>query len=234
MRRLADAVMAAATVDQAEPLGDRMRAITLTGPDLADLKVAAGQQVRIQVGATNPLLNRLIGALRTYSVWAYDGRYLQLRVFDHGDGPGAEWARTVRAGDQVRLLKPEGGFVCRPSTYHVFAGDETASVAFGAMIRGLGDDAGVHAVIEVDTEHEQLPIPDVTWLHRNGRSAVRSTELVDAVAALDLPSAPGTAYLAGEAGTIQLIRNHLVRERGWNRRDIRTKPFWAPGKTGME
>lgn len=51
---------------------------------------------------------------------------------------------------------------------------------------------------------------------------------------LDLPGTPGTAYLAGEAGTVQMVREHLVRDRGWHRRDVVTKPFWAPGRTGMD
>jgi NADPH-dependent ferric siderophore reductase len=42
------------------------------------------------------------------------------------------------------------------------------------------------------------------------------------------------AYLAGEARTIQAVSQHLVRERGWPRRSIRAKPFWAPGKAGLD
>ena len=52
--------------------------------------------------------------------------------------------------------------------------------------------------------------------------------------ALPLPEHPGVAYLAGEARTIQTLRKILITERGWDRRDIRTKPFWTPGRTGME
>lgn len=143
----------------------------------------------------------------------------------------------MREGDAVHLLKPRGTFVTRPSSYHLFVGDETAQVAFGAMIRGLGNtrDTPVHSVIEVDTPEDRLDIPGTpTWLHRHGRPAANSAPLVAGVAALSLPSTPGTAYLAGEARTIQLVRAHLVRDRGWNHRDIITKPFWTPGKTGME
>jgi NADPH-dependent ferric siderophore reductase len=42
------------------------------------------------------------------------------------------------------------------------------------------------------------------------------------------------AYLAGEARTIQTLRKMLVTERGWDRRNIRTKPFWTPGRSGVE
>jgi NADPH-dependent ferric siderophore reductase len=57
---------------------------------------------------------------------------------------------------------------------------------------------------------------------------------VKAVRALDLPAEPGVAYVAGEARTIQAVRAHLVRDRGWSRRDVVTKPFWTPGKTGLD
>ncbi|MEO3828389.1 SIP domain-containing protein [Actinomadura sp. B10D3] len=39
---------------------------------------------------------------------------------------------------------------------------------------------------------------------------------------------------AGEARTVQAVRAHLVRERGWPRRSVLVKPFWTPGKRGME
>ncbi|MEV4085779.1 SIP domain-containing protein [Nonomuraea fuscirosea] len=51
---------------------------------------------------------------------------------------------------------------------------------------------------------------------------------------MDLPDTPGVAYLAGEARTIQAVRAHLVGERGWHRRDVRTKPFWTPGRKGLD
>ena len=58
--------------------------------------------------------------------------------------------------------------------------------------------------------------------------------LADAVRDLRLPDHPGVAYLAGEARTIQTLRKILITERGWDRRQIRTKPFWTPGRTGLE
>jgi NADPH-dependent ferric siderophore reductase len=49
-----------------------------------------------------------------------------------------------------------------------------------------------------------------------------------------LPDEPGIAYLAGEARTIQLVRKHLVKDRNWAKRDVVTKPFWTPGRRGMD
>jgi NADPH-dependent ferric siderophore reductase len=61
-----------------------------------------------------------------------------------------------------------------------------------------------------------------------------SVVLADAARALELPEHPGVAYLAGEARTIQVLRKILVTERGWDRWKIHNKPFWTPGRSGME
>ncbi|MCO6006313.1 siderophore-interacting protein [Actinoallomurus purpureus] len=103
---------------------------------------------------------------------------------------------------------------------------------FGPMVRALGD-APVYGVIEVDTPEDRLPV-DLTWRYREGAPAASSATLVAAVRDLDLPDEPGTAYVAGEARTVQAVRDVLVRERAWGRRSVLTKPFWTPGKQGME
>lgn len=258
-RRLFDRLLLPARVHAIEQRAPRLRHVTLAGPALAGLAWLPGQHVRLQVGAGPGAVDWLIGALRTYSVWNYDGETIELIVYDHGDGdgdgsgPGAEWARTAQAGDELRLLKPEGGFTTTPAAYHLLAGEETAQVAYGPMLRALPADARVFGRLEVDGPDERLdlgrdpnpgqdPEPnshpdrtwDLDWSYRRGRSAASAQTLVDAVRALDLPAEPGMAYLAGEARTIQLIRRHLVEERNWPRRNVRTKPFWTPGKKGLD
>ncbi len=61
-----------------------------------------------------------------------------------------------------------------------------------------------------------------------------SSATVAARAALALPDDPGAAYLAGEARTCQLVRRYLLQERGWPRRAVTVKPFWAPGRRGLD
>ena len=218
---LIDRLYVRGTVVAAEPATPRMRRIAISAPGL---DWTPGQHVR--VAADGPMTRR------TYSIWDYDGASIELRVLDHGDGPGARWARAVRPDEEVLFGRPEGSLVTRPSPYHVFAGEETAAVAFGPMLRALGD-APVYGVIEADTPDDRLPV-DLTWRFREGAPAAPSAALVAAVRELPLPDEPGTAYVAGEARTVQAIRAHLVRERGWPRRSVITKPFWAPGKKGME
>jgi NADPH-dependent ferric siderophore reductase len=234
-RRLLDRLLLPAHVHAVSLHAPRLRRITLAGPGLEGLTWLPGQHVRLQVSDAPGAVDWLVGTLRTYSVWDYHGKTMDLIVYDHGDGPGATWARTVTPGDELMLMKPQGDFTpADPAAYHLFAGEETAQVAYGPMIRALPAGARVFACLEVDTPDERLDLgrpDDVRWTYREGRA---DSSLVDAVRALDLPPEPGVAYLAGEARTIQRIRRHLVEERNWPRRSVRTKPFWTPGRKGLD
>jgi NADPH-dependent ferric siderophore reductase len=236
-RRLVDRLLLHAPVLAVDRIAARMTRIRLDTTGLALPAAVPGQQIRVAVAdapsSKNPK-DRIFGQLRTYSIWEQGAGWLDLVVLDHGDGPGAAWARQARPGQRVAFTRPQGNLVARPSDSHLFIGEETASVAFGAILRALPADQRTLAVVEVDEPGDQLPLPgEVHWHHRHGRSAANSTSLLHAVRDTDLP-AVGTAYLAGEARTIQALRNHLVRDRGWPRRAILTKPFWTPGKKGME
>jgi NADPH-dependent ferric siderophore reductase len=234
-RRLLDPFFSEAQIVSVEQLGPTVRQLRLAGPSLRHWDWTPGQQLRVQVGGLPGPLDLVTGLRRTYSVWAYDGETVDLCVIDHGEGPGARWAREARPGDTVLTSKPQGDFVLRPSPHHLLVGEETASVAFGAMLRAMPSDEIAHAVVEIDEPDNALPLPvEAGWHYRHDQPAASSQSLVDAVRELTLPRAPMTAYLAGEARTIQLVRRHLVTDRGWNRRDILTKPFWTPGKTGLE
>lgn len=223
--------------------GELIRTDQLT-PRLRRLHVAApglpwtpGQHVRVVVtGPARSWAGALLpgGMLRTYSVFDYDGSVLQLCVLDHGDGPGARWARSARPGDLVRFSGPQGRMRVEPAPYYLFAGEETAAVTFGPMLRTVGT-TRVYGVIEVDGKADRLPLhAGLTWRYRDGRPAADSASMIAAVAGLELPPQPGAAYVAGEARTVQAIRSHLVRDRGWPPRQVVTKPYWAPGRTGLD
>ncbi|NUR87342.1 MAG: siderophore-interacting protein [Nonomuraea sp.] len=233
MRSLRDRLLVEARVLEVEQVAARMRRIRLTGPAIAGLDWTPGQHVRVVVPTGGWLLG---GPLRTYSIWHLDPSWeaLDLVGYDHGgDAPGATWVRTAAPGDRVFFTRPDGRLVVRHGgPYHLFAGDETASVAFGAMLGALPAGEEAFGVVEAE---DHLPLPrDLARIRRDGDSSVPSGRLVEAVADLKLPDRPGIAYLAGEARTIQAIRTHLVRDRGWPRRAILTKPFWTPGRRGLD
>jgi NADPH-dependent ferric siderophore reductase len=241
-RKITDRLFTRATASEVEQVTVRMRRIRLASRRLTWMPSVPGQQLRV---AVNDLFSRetvrhmFRDFLRTYSVWDHDPRTgtIDLYVLNHGDGPGTRWSRQLTAGDEVSFRGPEGKFATRPAAYHVFIGEETAQVAFGAMLRALPPHACVHGVIEVDEEADRLPLAHaeaVSWLSRHGASAERSATLINTLRSLDLPPGPGHAYIAGEAKTCAAARRHLIDDRGWPARSISAKPFWTPGKRGLE
>lgn len=236
-RRILDRFLCHGTVEEVDGITRRMRRVRIADESLRGLDWIPGQHIRLEVG---DLLHAFRDGLRTYSIWDGDnhrGR-LDLCILDHPEaGPGVRWSRAVRVGQRVAFTRPEGRLVIQhDAPYHLFAGDETASVAFGAMLRGLPASARVYASLEVDTPESRLPMPradELTWVYRN-RASPDPGLLATAVRALDLPAMPGTAYLAGEARTCQAVRHHLVHDRGWPKKSIIVKPFWTPGKRGLD
>lgn len=219
-------------IERREPITPTSTLIRLRGPKLVGFRWTSGDHIRIPIGS--------LFVLRTYSIWDADpdAGWLEMVHFHHGtpNSIGLEWASGLQLGQYVRVLRDPRTFKLDPNAaYHLFVGEETAAAGFGAMLRSLPVRAEVRGVIQANTtaDHIELPRP-LNRIDRNGESAASSQQLIDALAAMDLPDHPGTAYLAGEARTIQLARNHLVRERGWPRRSVRTKPFWTPGKRGMD
>ena len=235
--RLRDRFFVTGTVTQIDPIARRMLRIRIDGDAIPGLAFLPGQHVRVHVADMLEPRSwlRPRDMLRTYSVWLHDDG-IELCVLDHhSGGPGVRWARQLRAGDQVSFSGPQGSFVLRDAAYHVFAGDETAAVAFGPMLDALPASVGVYGVIEAGEPGDCLPLGrPLHWQYRGGQPAAGSQTLLEALRQIQLPSEPGVAYLAGEARTIQLLRRHLVTERRWPRQAVRTKPFWTPGKRGLD
>ncbi|MEV0589376.1 siderophore-interacting protein [Nonomuraea sp. NPDC050310] len=235
---------AAGTVTEVAMATPTMRWIRIVADEPIVPPYSPGQHVRIQINDPLSLygLLRPVETLRAYSIWDFSAADRALELCAHlydpaGEGIGLTWARETKPGDPVTFWGPQGDFVLQPAApYHLFVGEETATCAFGPMIRALGPDATVYGVLESESPADDLPLPgphSLHRVHRRGASPVSSQTLLRGVSELDLPAHPGIAYLAGEARTIQLIRTHLVRERGWPRTSIKMKPFWTPGKRGL-
>jgi NADPH-dependent ferric siderophore reductase len=245
IKSLRDAVFLSAEISEIEQLTPRLRRIRFEGPRLQGLNWTPGQHIRLQVAGLGESFLRLHphDALRTYSIYDADPELgtLDIVMLDHGGEPDVttparRWSGSAAVGDNIQFTRPQGNLVVRhDAPYHVFAGEETASVAFAAMLRTLPQTAEVHGVVEAADRADHLDLArPLHQVQRGNASAEDSAVLADAVRALELPDHPGVAYLAGEARTIQTLRKILVTERGWDRRDVRTKPFWTPGRSGME
>jgi NADPH-dependent ferric siderophore reductase len=232
------------TIADVEQVAARWRRIRIASPRLAGLTGLPGQYVQILV---TPALQALRGGMRdlsrAYTLFDVDpaAGWADVLVLDHeGDGPGARWGRKARIGQRVLFTRPDGGLAADAATPLLLAGDETSLPGFAAITRHLPADKPLTALVEVGSLHDALPLPDhvrTSWLPRASGAAddpEKPGTLLAALSRLDLPAQGRSAYLTGEARTIQALRSYLVRERGWSRRDITTKPYWTPGKRGLD
>ncbi|MER7849640.1 siderophore-interacting protein [Kitasatospora sp. NPDC096077] len=159
----------------------------------------------------------------------------------NGAGPAATWAARAEPGDRVVLLGPTTadnrsvGF--RPpadTDWVLLAADETALPALGAILRWLPTGVRGRAFVEVPYRQDiqDLPSPaalDVTWLTREGGSALPGEILAGAVRAANLPAGVPYAWIAGESAMVRGLRRHLVRERGYDRARVEFSGYWRRG-----
>lgn len=216
-----------ARVAAARFLEERFRVVTLAGPALRDVTWSPGQKVQIALGGW---------VQRTYTPMSWDASAgtTELLLFDHGEAPGATWARTLEVGDVCTLFGPRASLaladVPRPAL--VF-GDETSIGLAHALRHTPGGTKDVDVVLEVDDRAlvqkvlDALGLTGVTLVERRAGEA----HLED-VASLVKRSLAGAA-LTGKATSIQRL-NRALRARGMTSRQLRTRAYWAPGKTGLD
>lgn len=173
--------------------------------------------------------------LRNYTVAALRPaeHELDVDVVLHGDeGPASVWAMRVQPGARVGVLEQGAHWTPAPgAAWQLLAGDETALPAVAAILRELPAGAIVHVVLEVPELADRQPLPApcdvaVTWLPRAERGAAPGELLAAAVAALDLPDGEGRAWVAGEAGAVQQVRQHLLHQRGLAREAVHACAYW--------
>jgi len=175
---------------------------------------------------------------RTYTVrWVdEEAQRLAIDFVVHGDeGLAGPWAAQARPGDRLVLSGPGGGYSPDPTAaWHLLAGDDSALPAIAAALEAMPRDAVGHAVLEVTTEADRLPLEappgvELTWLLRGEAAAGTTTLLADAVA--DLPWREGRVHVFahGERGAMKALRR-VFAARGVPRTDLSLSGYWAHGR----
>ena len=229
-RALLRMLMKQATVVASEPLADDIRLITLDGKALEAVTWTPGQKIQIAMGSAF--------VARTYTPIDWDPAAGRSRIvaYAHGEGPGSAWVGNVRPGDAGDLFGPSHSLDVRQTSgpLAVF-GDETAiGLAYALLRQDRARSVTCHFEVG-DREStsrllEGLEIGPAVLFARQGNG----THILEMEGALQaLVDAGATFVLAGQAGTIQRLRQSLKRQAVPAAR-ILTKAYWAPGKTGLD
>jgi NADPH-dependent ferric siderophore reductase len=229
-----------------EQVTPRLIRVTVGGPALADFPGAGGDQHVVlyfyDKGADLPdpltldtartLLSQIRPAMRSYTVRRFDhSRHeLDLDFVLHGEpGPGSALAQSAQPGDPLIVVGPSPAYRLDPEVPHLLVGDETALPAISTMLAELPASADTRVVVEVAdrAEEQRLTGPaKVTWVHRDAGADLMST-----VRELAVPT-DVWVWAAGERSVMRELRNHLIAERGLDRRRVRPTSYWRRGHGG--
>jgi NADPH-dependent ferric siderophore reductase len=224
----------ALTVAEAADITPRTRLLRLTGPELAGFSYEAGQDLMVLVDTAGGRIIR-----RRYTIRRFDqaARTLDLHAIVHTSGPGARWARGLRAGDAVEAIGPRGKItLAADAAWHLFIGDDVAVPCMAAMVEALPPGSRAVVLAEVADAAEELPVQAPAgvelrwrWLHRDGRPPEDASALLAEVGAGDWEAEGGHAYVAGEVGVAAALRAALL-ERGFAPEQVDSKAYWGRGR----
>jgi ferric-chelate reductase (NADPH) len=221
-----------ARVTALEHVANAFTRVTLAGDGLRGVAWTPGQKLQIVVrGFTR----------RTFTPLAWDATNgaTELLVYAHGDGPVARWIGALEVGASCSLFGPRASLeldaVERPA---LLFGDETSfglACARSSTARGTAD---VSLLFEVSSR--SVSERALTALGVRGAELVERRvgdahlgELEAAVERLVRRASIQGAVLSGKATTLSVLRRRL-QDLGLSRGRIRTKAYWAPGKSGLD
>jgi len=215
-----------ATVVDIVDLGRAFRLITLGGDALRGVDWTPGDKIQVQLGGW---------VQRTYTPIGWDNvsGHTRILVFLHADGPGTQWARTVKKGDACVVFGPRTSLALAPTrTPAIVIGDET-SLGLAAALSARGP---VQVLLEVANRHETTPALNylgLTDVQLCIRTDAENPALEAHLSALLMQDASPDIILTGRASTIQQLTRFL-RQTGIGSGKRHSKPYWAPGKTGLD
>jgi NADPH-dependent ferric siderophore reductase len=217
----------------------RLQRIVVTGVSLFDFPEGRpGHWVKLFLEASD----KGVPVGRAYSIreWDAESRRMTFDIALHCGGPMSQWAANARVGDRLSISGPRGGLVENNSAnWLLLAGDESALAAIQAIMAQSSAEKALHVFIEVSRESEIIEFPArpnavIRWLLRDSESSRTSLTLYEAIRCSSLPNHAGGAWVAGESGVVKKIRNHLLRERGFNAEDVQAAGFWKKGEVDFK
>lgn len=147
-------------------------------------------------------------------------------------GPATRWAMDARPGDLAGILGPAANGP-KPAEFCVLVGDETALPGIARILENLPATATGHALIEVDTKADELPLRcpvgmAVAWLHRNGADAGTTTLLEDRIRTIKWPETLDTVFVWGgcEHRAFSAVHRYLKKDIGLSRKRFVLYSHW--------
>ncbi len=221
------------TVSTIEPLGDHMRRLVFTSPELQDfVSAAADDHIKLFFAADSGET-----VMRDFTPRRFDTGTGSLTIDFalHDAGPAAQWAAAAQVGDTLDIGGPRGSAVVPDDfDWYLLIGDETALPAIGRRVEELRDGVPVLTLGVVDgPDDEQSFVTRADWaghwVHRAGRSASDAELLLGALEQITLPKGEGFVWIAAETGVAKALRAHVQDTLGHPRAWLKAAGYWTRG-----
>ncbi len=216
-------------VASVETLSANFRLIELQGDALKAIEWIPGQQIQITTGAG------LTGRTYTPIRWDHDRGVTSLVIFLHGNGLGCTWARTVQPGSRQDFLGPSKPLKLSLHEPFTLFGDETAFGLGLALQHAATGSTKPRFYFEVSNPEESHRVLNSIGL-RGGELVERSRGYEYLAGTANVLSVAANEeqqiVLSGNARSIQEIKKVITTRSKRTPRFI-IKPYWSPGKTGM-
>jgi NADPH-dependent ferric siderophore reductase len=226
-----------AIVTNKQQIAEHTFRITLKLPDEKSLSYTPGEFLRVLVGVDQSV--KLTEMIRTYSVWGYDtaSQTIDIAVCTFSSGSGASWAKRLQKDETVYFTGPKGKFVQDDSgDYYILIGDISSLAHLYEINRHIPTHKKVFSLIYA--EHEQDFFADLDETSPLSFSTLppnpvqQLTEQIELI--LKQAQGKGMIYVGGDGRVCVELRNYLKQQHQWDSRQIKVKPFWMPGKIGLE
>ncbi|MBR0841212.1 siderophore-interacting protein [Bradyrhizobium liaoningense] len=223
-------LMRPARVAIVKTLSPHFRLVELEGDALKDVAWTAGQKIQVAMGAGL--------SARTYTPMSWDagGGRTRLLAFAHGEGPGSRWASALREGESCQFFGPRSSLeLAGLEAPVVLFGDETSFGLAAALRDSLQAGGALHMFETTDVAESQQVLDAINF----GAARLIPRSVDDAhLAAIEAEmlrlAANGAQFvLTGKASSIQRI-SRALKTAGVASSRMRTKAYWAPGKTGLD
>ncbi len=184
---------------------------------------------------------RPVGAYYTARTWDPERPRLEILVVRHGDnGAASAWAERTSPGEAVALWGPRTTYEPPVGTDDLLVVvDETGIPAAAGIIEQLpaGWTATVVAEVGDGSWTAQLPAhPDVEirWCERHGTEPGTTTLLLDAVVALERPSATTYVWGGAESRSLTAVRKHVRQTLAHPRDQVSLVAYWRHADAPIE
>jgi NADPH-dependent ferric siderophore reductase len=235
--RLATRILTKGIITHKNALSDTVFHIRIKSESFKRVSYVPGHFLRLFCGKDKAV--GLKDKVRSYSVWNLDRELAEvdMAICTDSHGPGTAWAKECKVGNDIYFSWHQGKFVVdNTADHYLFVGDISTLGHFYEIRRNLPAGRSVRSLIYSNAETHFFPDIDGTtpfeFIVLPENPEVLLKKKIDSLA-LNI-EVRVMVYVGGDSRICVSLHSYFKNVMKWRPDQIKIKPFWKPGKTGLE